>query len=91
MKLGREIADFLRRNIVQAERLHKQSAEENTDTYSTSRLLYFTSLEVFIWRVEIHITEHTELGDNDTIKNPETMVEMPRKRRGKEEKVVTVE
>ncbi|KAN0115944.1 RF-1 domain containing protein [Russula decolorans] len=73
LKLGREIADFLRKNIVQAERLHKQPGKENTDTY------------------KIHITEHTELGDNDTIKNPENMVEMPRRRRGKEEKVVTVD
>jgi hypothetical protein len=51
----------------------------------------FASLEVFIWGVEIHITEHTELGDNDTIKNPENMVEIPRRRRGREEKEVTVE
>jgi peptide chain release factor len=91
LKLGREIADFLRKNIVQAERLHMQPGEENTDTYSTCRLLFFASLEVFIWRVEIRITEHTELGDNDTIKNPENMVEMPRRRRGKEGKVVNVE
>lgn len=41
LKLGREIADFLRRNIVQAERLHMQPGEENTDTYSTYRLLFF--------------------------------------------------
>ncbi|KAI0274389.1 RF-1 domain-containing protein [Russula aff. rugulosa BPL654] len=73
LKLGREIADFLRKNIVQAERLHMQSGEENTDTY------------------KIRITEHTELGDNDTIKTPENMVEMPRRRRGKEGKVVTVD
>jgi len=91
LKLGREIADFLRKNIVQAERLHKQPGEGNTDTYSTCMLLFFASLEVFIWHVEIHITEHTELGDNDTIKNPENMVEMPRRRRGKEGNVVTVE
>ncbi|KAH9998999.1 RF-1 domain-containing protein [Russula vinacea] len=70
LKLGREIADFLRKNIVQAERLQMQPGEE---TY------------------KIRITEHTELGDNDTIKNPENMVEMPRRRRGKEGKGVTVE
>jgi len=40
---------------------------------------------------EIRITEHTELGDNTTIKNPENMVEMPRKRRWKEKEVVTME
>lgn len=91
MKLGREIADFLRKNIVQAQRLHRQPGEENVDTYSTCRLLFFTSLEGFIWRVEIRFTEDTELGDNDTIKNPENMVEMPRRRRGKEGKAVPVE
>jgi hypothetical protein len=51
----------------------------------------FASLEAFIKHTEIRITEHTELGENDTIKNPENMVEMPRRRRGKEEKVATVE
>jgi len=53
--------------------------------------LFLTSLEVLIKQAEIRITEHTELGDNDTIKNPENMVEIPRRRRGKEEKVVAVE
>ena len=71
--------------------MHQQPGGENTDTYSTCRLLFLALLEVSIWRVEIHITEHTELGDNDTIKNPENMVEMPRRRREKEGKVVTVE
>lgn len=88
MKLGREIADFLRKNIVQAERLQMQPGEE---TYSTCGILFFTSLKALIRRAEIRITEHTELGDNDTIKNPENMVEMPRRRRGKEGKGVTVE
>jgi len=73
LKLGREIADFLRKNIVQAERLPGKFEEDNTETY------------------KIRITEHTELGDNSTIKNPENMVEMPRRRRCKEKEVVTAE
>lgn len=40
LKLGREIADFLKRNIVQAERLQMQPGEENTDTYSTWKLFF---------------------------------------------------
>jgi len=68
-----------------------QSGEKHTDTYSTWRLLFFTSLQVPILHIGIHITEHTELGDNDTLKNPENMVEMPRRRRGKEGNVVAVE
>jgi hypothetical protein len=91
LKLGREIADFLRKNIVQAERLQMQPGEETAETYSTCSILCFASLKVLIKRAEIRITEHTELGDNDTIKTPENMVEMPRRRRGKEEKGVTVE
>jgi peptide chain release factor len=88
LKLGREIAEFLRKNIVQAERLQMQPGEE---TYSTCSIIFFTSFKAFIMRAEIRITEHTELGDNDTIKNPENMVEMPRRRRGKKENGVAVE
>ncbi|KAI0253873.1 RF-1 domain-containing protein [Lactifluus subvellereus] len=69
LKLGREIADFLRKNIVQAERVQVQHREDDMETY------------------KIRITEHTELGDNDTIKNPENMVEMPRRQRKKEKEV----
>ncbi|KAI0003340.1 RF-1 domain-containing protein [Russula compacta] len=73
LRLGREIADFLRKNIVQGERLPIQPREDDTETY------------------KIRITEHTELGDNDSIKNPENMMEMPRRRRRKEKEVVTVD
>ena len=51
----------------------------------------FALLEAFNKDAEIRFTEHTELGDNDTIKNPEKMVEIPRRRRGKEGIVETVE
>ncbi|KAH9977280.1 RF-1 domain-containing protein [Lactifluus volemus] len=63
LKVGREIADFLRKNIVQAERLN------GDETY------------------KIRFTEHTELGDNTTIKNPENMVEMPRRQRKERGKI----
>ncbi|KAI0290511.1 RF-1 domain-containing protein [Russula brevipes] len=71
LRLGREIADFLRKNIVQAERLSAQSGENDMETY------------------KLRITEHTELGDNATIKSPENMVEMPRRRRRIEKETVT--
>ncbi|KAH8983709.1 RF-1 domain-containing protein [Lactarius hatsudake] len=64
--IGREIAVFLRKNIVQAERLQRIPGEDDMETY------------------KIRITEHTELGDNSTIKDPENMVEMPRRQRRKE-------
>ena len=38
LKLGREIADFLRKNIVQAERLPGKLEEDDTETYSTCDL-----------------------------------------------------
>jgi hypothetical protein len=38
VKLGREIADFLRKNIVQAERFPGEFEEDNTETYSTCDL-----------------------------------------------------
>jgi peptide chain release factor len=38
LKVGREIADFLRKNIVQAERL---DGEDNMETYSMFYLLFF--------------------------------------------------
>ncbi|KAI0259951.1 RF-1 domain-containing protein [Gloeopeniophorella convolvens] len=63
LKLGREIADFLRKNVVQAERLPDKVDEDGKELY------------------KVRITEHSELGDNDTIKNPESMVEMPRRQR----------
>ena len=40
LKLGREIADFLRKNVAQAERLPAQPGEENTETYSTCNILF---------------------------------------------------
>jgi len=40
---------------------------------------------------EIRITEHTEFGDNSTIKNPENMAEMPRRQHRKEKEVVSKE
>ena len=51
-----------------------------------SQLFFFDSLDLSLPNAEIRITEHTELGDNATIKNPDNMVEMPRKQRkmGKE-------
>jgi hypothetical protein len=65
--------------------------ERRTRIHTVRAGFCFRIARVFIWGVEIRITEHTELGDNDTIKNPENMVEMPRRWRGKEEKVVAVE
>ena len=89
LKLGREIADFLRKNIVQAEHLPGKTGEDNTETYSTCTL--FTCSTLSSRHAEIRMTKHTELGDNATIKNPENMVEMPRRRRQKEKEVIAVE
>ncbi|KAF9009418.1 RF-1 domain-containing protein [Cyathus striatus] len=55
IKLNREIADFLRRNVVQAVKVY------DTETVSSEER----------WRVRI--TKDTELGDNDSVKNPPPM------------------
>jgi peptide chain release factor len=80
LKVGREIADFLRKNIVQAER------SNGDETYSTFHLLFLSSVTRTFYS-EIRFTEHTELGDNTTIKNPENMVEMPRRQRKERGKI----
>ncbi|KAG6821081.1 hypothetical protein H0H93_007240 [Arthromyces matolae] len=52
-KLGREVADIVRRNVVQGVRVSKtDDLQAGEDTY------------------RIRLTKHTELGSNDTIKNP---------------------
>jgi len=90
LELGREIADFLRKNIIQAERLPVQPGKDESETYSTP-LFWFPSRGGFSRHAELRILEHTELGDNASIKNPENMVEMPRRGRRKEKEVVTAE
>jgi len=48
-------------------------------------------LKAALPNAEIRITEHTELGDNSTIKDPENMVEMPRRQRRKVKEVASEE
>ncbi|KAI0060796.1 hypothetical protein BV25DRAFT_1917356 [Artomyces pyxidatus] len=68
-KEGRDVAAFLRRNVVQAERTRVRDEEDGLDTY------------------KIRLTEHSELGNNESIKNPEQMTEMPRKQRKRDRAV----
>ncbi|KAG6874080.1 hypothetical protein C0995_006937 [Termitomyces sp. Mi166 len=56
IQLGREVADVLRKNIVQGVRV--PSAEGTPEVHETFRL---------------RLTKHTELGSNETIKNPPPM------------------
>jgi hypothetical protein len=53
--------------------------------------LSFFLLNISSRHAEIRITEHTELGENSTIKNPENMVEIPRRKRRKEKEVGAME
>ncbi|KAI0050049.1 hypothetical protein FA95DRAFT_1537130 [Auriscalpium vulgare] len=66
LKHGREIAEFLRKNLVQAQRVASQQQAKGVETY------------------KIRITEHSELGDNDTIKDPGPIVIPPRRQRRKD-------
>ncbi|KAH9923946.1 RF-1 domain-containing protein, partial [Epithele typhae] len=57
--LVRDVADVLRKNVVQARRLDGAQTEEGQEKWA------------------LNITEHTELGSNDTIKQPKTMAKGP--------------
>ncbi|KAL0071462.1 hypothetical protein AAF712_001319 [Marasmius tenuissimus] len=52
---ARDIATFLRRNVVQATRINDLNSADGEQ----------------LWKV--HLTEHTELGDNESIRNPPKM------------------
>lgn len=66
--LTKEIADVLRKNIVQARRVENPSSEEKWRMFLLSAALTNAySNPIF---AELRITEHTELGDNDSIKAP---------------------
>ncbi|KAA1471317.1 hypothetical protein DENSPDRAFT_929468 [Dentipellis sp. KUC8613] len=52
IQLSREIAQVLRRNIVQAHKVSETSSADGSETW------------------KLRITEHTEIADNDSIKNP---------------------
>ncbi|KAF9476325.1 hypothetical protein BDN70DRAFT_178493 [Pholiota conissans] len=54
-QFAREIADVLRRNVVQGTRVQSPEESEGDGVY------------------RIRMTKHTELGDNDSIKNPPPM------------------
>ncbi|EED77345.1 predicted protein [Postia placenta Mad-698-R] len=56
IKLTREIAEVLRKNIVQAVKIEDARDPESYD------------------RFKLNITEHTELGSNDTIRDPQPVV-----------------
>ncbi|KAF9815431.1 hypothetical protein IEO21_04602 [Rhodonia placenta] len=59
IKLTREIAEVLRKNIVQAVKIEEARDPESFD------------------RFKLNITEHTELGSNDTIRDPQPVVGFP--------------
>ncbi|KAK1232263.1 hypothetical protein PQX77_004637 [Marasmius sp. AFHP31] len=69
---ARDIATFLRRNIVQATRINDSNSADGGQ----------------LWKV--HLTEHTELGDNESIKSP-PKIESSRSSRRREKGAATVE
>ncbi|KAJ7752005.1 RF-1 domain-containing protein [Mycena metata] len=78
--LGREIALIIRKNIVQA-------AQQKPDTWSgLTSLGYLRS--VSLCSLELRITKDTELGSNNTIKNP-PVIETSRRARKKEKEAET--
>lgn len=67
IQLGREIADVLRKNVVQAV---KADDPEKSDTWSEA-CYYPTWNPINPMVVGVRITVDTELGDNETIKQPQ--------------------
>lgn len=67
IKLGNEVATALRRNFVQAHRV-VSGADETWSGY-----IPFFAVSYLTFSREIRITEHTEIGDNDSIKSPPPM------------------
>ena len=66
-QLAREIADVLRKNIVQATRVAERTQSE-LETWSTCELMCDVSQAHILQ--ELRIRPETELGSNDTIKCP---------------------
>ena len=67
ISLTKEIAEVLRKNIVQARRVENPSAQEKWRKFD---LFSFPKTCAYSLYTELQITEHTELGDNDSIKTP---------------------
>ena len=67
VKLGNEVAITLRRNFVQARRVVSGADERWSEYALFFAVFYLTSSQ------EIRFTEHTEIGNNDSIKNPPPM------------------
>lgn len=67
VKLGNEVAAILRANFVQAQRITSDTDERWSECALFFAVLYLT------FSPEIRITQHTELGNNDSIKNPPPM------------------
>ena len=67
VKLGNEVATVLRRNFVQAHRV-ASGADERWSGYTLFFIVPYLNLPP-----EVRFTEHTEIGSNDSIKNPPPM------------------
>lgn len=69
INLTKEIADVLRKNVVQGVKIEEARDPESYDRFSKSARS--DTCAIFLMTVlELRITEHTELGSNNTIKDP---------------------
>jgi hypothetical protein len=76
----REVADVLRKNIVQGTRIQDPENGEGDGVYREFKPLILRNIVDIIF-VGIRMTKDTELGDNNTIKNPFPMEASRSKRR----------
>ncbi|KAF5365623.1 hypothetical protein D9758_003280 [Tetrapyrgos nigripes] len=67
-----EVATFVRRNIVQGTRISSASDTESQEVWRMS--MFIANLDTLLTTAtELRLHEYTELGSNDSIKNPKSI------------------
>jgi hypothetical protein len=86
-KLAMEVADVLRKNIVQAAKVSDASKDgEDKETWSEFRCHPGAEEKANSFGAGLRITKDTELGSNETIRNPPVVEKSPRSMRKREKK-----
>ena len=80
VKLTRDLAVFLRRNIIQGQQTGENSWRASFAPSSSPLYPLFKSSS------GLRVTEDTELGDNDSVKQPKDAIPMNNRRARKQEK-----
>lgn len=87
IQLGYDIAEVLRRNVVQAQKVREQT-ESNKETWRALNPVFYLFIPIlkFSWLFTgLRLTKDTEMGDNESIKTAQPCTSNSRRAR-KEEK-----